>query len=148
MQLFLTEVLFLHPDVAVITGLYLAAYNIGSALGNTVSGAIWTQVLPVQLEKRLGDATLAASCYGDPFTFAGLYAMGTPERVAANAAYQHTQRLLCITGISLCVPLFCFAMLTRNPKLGDEQSLPTAEKSIGSVSERSDTPDSVMKPSV
>jgi SIT family siderophore-iron:H+ symporter-like MFS transporter len=32
-----------HEHVAVITGIYLACYNIGSAFGNTVSGAIWTQ---------------------------------------------------------------------------------------------------------
>ena len=33
-------------DLAVITALYLASYNIGSALGGSVSGAIWTNVLP------------------------------------------------------------------------------------------------------
>ena len=39
-----------------------------------------------------------------------------------------TQRLLCITGICLSVPLIAFGLCTRNPKLGKEQSLETAEQ--------------------
>ncbi|EFW98896.1 siderochrome-iron transporter [Grosmannia clavigera kw1407] len=114
-----------HEHVAVITGLYLATYNIGSAFGNTVSGAIWTQVLPGELEKRLAsiNATLAATTYGDPFTSAAMYPLGTPERTAIIGAYQHTQRLLCITGICLCVPLIGFAFALRDPKLNDEQNV-------------------------
>ena len=57
-------------DVAIVTGIYLATYNIGSALGNTVSGAMWQQIIPNELVRRTGDASLAATVYGDPFTFA------------------------------------------------------------------------------
>lgn len=53
--------------------------------------------------------------------------MGTPERQAVVQAYQETQRLLCITGICLCVPLLLCALVTRNPLLGKEQSLEDAE---------------------
>ncbi|KAF2194237.1 ferrichrome-type siderophore transporter [Zopfia rhizophila CBS 207.26] len=116
-----------HEHVAVITGLYLASYSIGSALGNTVSGAIWGQVVPGELEGRLGNATEAAVVYGDPFTFATTYPPGTPERDTVIEAYKHVQRLLCITGICLCAVLIFFASMIRNPKLGDEQSLPDAE---------------------
>jgi MFS transporter, SIT family, siderophore-iron:H+ symporter len=55
-----------HEHLAVITGLFLACYNVGSALGNTVSGAIWTQVLPRELEQNLngfGNSTLASTTY-------------------------------------------------------------------------------------
>jgi len=52
--------LILSSDVAVITSLYLASYSVGSALGNTISGAIWTQVLPGKLLAELGNATLVA----------------------------------------------------------------------------------------
>lgn len=72
--------------------------------------------------------TLAASAYGDPFNFIVEFPVGTPERGAVIASYQETQRLLCITGICLSVPLIVFGLLTRNPKLGKEQSLVDAEK--------------------
>lgn len=109
------------------------SYQIGSALGFTVSGAIWTQVLPGQLSARLTNQTLATEVYGSPLTTAILYPIGSPERDGIVAAYRHTQRLLCITGLCLCLPLLAFALLLRNPRLGDEQSLPLAEKSVEST---------------
>jgi MFS transporter, SIT family, siderophore-iron:H+ symporter len=119
--------------VAVITGLYLSSYSLGAAFGNSISGAIWNQILPGQLVTRLGpvtnnNATFAAGVYGDPFTYAINYPVGTPERDAIMGAYQHTQRILCITGICLCVPVIVFGLLLRNPRLPDTQSLPNAEK--------------------
>jgi len=127
-----------HEHVAVITGIYLATYNIGSALGNTISGAIWTQVLPSKIATNLAavtsNSTLALSAYSDPFTFATEYVWDTPERMAVVDAYQSTQRLLCITGICLSIPLIAFGLCTRNPKLTAEQSLQNAEK-FGSDSE-------------
>lgn len=119
-----------HEHLAVITALYLSCYSIGSALGNTVSGAIWTQVLPNRLDVNLapfGNASLAAAVYGDPFTFTAAFPVGTPERGQVVDAYQHTQRLLCITGICLSVPLILFSCLLRDPLLGKEQSRPEAE---------------------
>ncbi|KAJ4367044.1 ferrioxamine B transporter [Neocucurbitaria cava] len=120
-----------HEHVAVITGLYLASYNIGSALGNTVSGAIWSQVIPRELEKRFGNATEATAWYASPITLIAEYPPGTPQRDAAIEAYKHVQRLLCITGICLCVLLIFFASVLRDPKLPDTQSLPDAENLNG-----------------
>ncbi|KAK3081868.1 ferrioxamine B transporter [Coniosporium uncinatum] len=121
-----------HEHVAVITGLYLATYNIGSAFGNAVSGAIWTQTLVSTLQRNLpapgNDAATAAAIYASPFDFTGPNPVGSPIRTAIIDSYRYTQRLLCITGICLCVPLICFALVLRNPKLGREQSLPDAEE--------------------
>lgn len=122
-----------HEHLALVTGLYLALYSIGSAFGTAVSGAIWTQTLPKKLEEALSTvssnaASLATTAYGSPFTFIVSYPIGTPERTAMIDAYQDTQRLLCITGICLCVPLVVFAMFLRNPRLGKEQSLGFAER--------------------
>ncbi|KAJ9614083.1 ferrioxamine B transporter [Cladophialophora chaetospira] len=122
-----------HEHVAVITGLYLATYNVGSALGGAISGTIWTNVLPSELEKNLaplGNTTLAAATYANPFAVAAEYPAGTAVRTAIIESYQHAQRLLCITGICLCTLLIGFALCLRNPRLGDEQSLPEAEGEI------------------
>ncbi len=118
-----------HEHMAVVTGLYLGSFYIGSAFGNALSGAIWSQVLPARLAMELApiNATLATTVYGSPFTFIVSYPMGTPERMAVVAAYQHVQRYLCIAGISLCIPLIFFACCLRNPTLGNEQSLVGAE---------------------
>ncbi len=115
-----------HEHLAVMTGVYLATYNLGSAFGGAVSGAIWTHVLPDELATRLApfdNATLATLAYGNPFGFAAEYPVGTPERQALIDSYKAAQRLLTITGICLCVPLIAFAMALRNPKLNDEQTL-------------------------
>lgn len=112
-----------HENLAVMTGTYLAMYNIGSALGNTVSGAIWTQTLPSFLSNQLSDPELVAQAYGSPLDVITIYPMGTPERTGIVNAYRQTQRLLAITGICLCVPLIGFAMALRNPKLNNEQTL-------------------------
>ncbi|KAK1764300.1 siderochrome-iron transporter [Phialemonium atrogriseum] len=125
-----------HEHLAVMTGLYLATYNVGSAFGNTVSGAIWTQVLPRELDARLSglnNDTLALLTYENPFVIAAEYAVGTPERDAIIEAYKHAQRLLTITGICLCVPLIAFAFTLRNPKLNDKQNLVEDSESEQSI---------------
>ncbi|OJJ98845.1 hypothetical protein ASPACDRAFT_53055 [Aspergillus aculeatus ATCC 16872] len=117
-------------DLAVVTALFMTCYNIGSALGGTISGAIWTQVLPKQLETRLSNATLAAEVYADPFALSLQHPMGTPARDAVVDAYRDAQKLLCITGICLTVPLIAFALCTRNTRLIREQSLVNAEEDL------------------
>ncbi|KAH7389870.1 siderochrome-iron transporter-like protein Sit1 [Pyrenochaeta sp. MPI-SDFR-AT-0127] len=117
-----------HEHVAIVTGIYLATYNIGSALGNTVSGAMWQQIIPGELTRQTGNSTLATTVYGDPFTFAVAYPVGTPERDAVIQAYRHVQRLLCTAGICLSILLIGFSLALRNPKLGKEQSLEHAEE--------------------
>ncbi|KAJ4353159.1 ferrioxamine B transporter [Ascochyta clinopodiicola] len=117
-----------HEHVAIVTGIYLATYNVGSALGNTVSGAMWQHIVPAELLRQTGSANLAAEVYADPFTFAATYPVGTPEREAVILAYRHVQRLLCIAGICLSVLLIGFSLVIRNPLLGDAQSLEHAEE--------------------
>ncbi|KAJ4305739.1 ferrioxamine B transporter [Kalmusia sp. IMI 367209] len=117
-----------HEHVAVITGIYLASYNIGSALGNTVSGAIWTQVVPGELSSRISNQTEAVMWYSSPLGLLVDHPPGDPNRDAAIDVYKHVQRLLCITGICLSAVLIVFACIIRNPKLPDTQSMPDAEE--------------------
>lgn len=121
-------------DLAVVTGIYLALYNIGSAFGATVSGAVYTNVLPAQLVQRLGNVTLATSVYGDPYTFIASNPIGSVERSEVIAAYAHTQKILCTVGICLCIPLIMFSLFLRNPQLTKDQSLPNAERDTASLS--------------
>ncbi|KLO81512.1 putative SIT1-Transporter of the bacterial siderophore ferrioxamine B [Fusarium fujikuroi] len=128
-----------HERLAVMTGLYLALYQVGSAFGNAVSGAIWTQVLPVRLAQSFssfGNETLAVYAYSQPLSAILDFPVGSDERDAMIDAYKHVQRLLTITGICLCVPLIAFSLCLRNPKLTDQQNLVEDEKP-GAAAERS-----------
>lgn len=115
-----------HELLAVLTALYLATYNVGSALGNCVSGSIWTQVLPGKLSENLdpfNNATLVSAMYASPLTTYLEYPVGTPQRDGIIASYQSVQKLLTITGLCLCVPLIFFGLMLRNPKLDNRQTL-------------------------
>ena len=125
-----------HEHVAIVTGIYLATYNIGSALGNTVSGAMWQHIIPGELLRQTGSSALAADVYADPFLFATTYPVGTPEREAVILAYRHVQRLLCIAGICLSFLLIGFSLVIRNPELGKEQSLENAEEKVAAKAEK------------
>ncbi|KAJ5651173.1 uncharacterized protein N7484_004896 [Penicillium longicatenatum] len=120
-----------HEHMAVLTGIYLGSFNIGSALGTCVSGAIWTQTLYKSLVDNLAfqsNTTLAHAVYDSPFEVVPFYPIGTPERSAIIVSYRHVQRLLCVTGICLAAPMITLAFVLRNPKLSKEQSQPEAER--------------------
>lgn len=116
-----------HERMAVVTGLYLASFRVGNAIGSAISGAVWTQRMLPTLTSQIGNATIAANFYGNPYATVLQYPYGTPERTGAIEAYREVQRILAIIGLCLCVPLILFALLLRDPKLGKEQSLANAE---------------------
>jgi SIT family siderophore-iron:H+ symporter-like MFS transporter len=124
-----------HEHMAVITALYLAMYNIGTALGGSISGAMWTQLLPKDIANRMDDPELAQEAYAAPLTFIVTYTWGTPEREQLVDSYRYIQRLLCIVGTCLVVPLVIFALFLRDHHLESVQSLEHAEES-DSESER------------
>ncbi|OXB39350.1 hypothetical protein LQV05_000779 [Cryptococcus neoformans] len=142
-----------HERTAVVTSLYLASYSVGSALGNTIAAAIWTNTMPSHLYNDLlraglstADAsTLQALAYASPLQFIAEYAPGTPEREAVGSAYREVQRYLTITGICLSSVIVFVSLTLRNPRLGDEQSLPDAEKLEKVASEVSGTTEETTK---
>lgn len=116
-----------HEYMALVLSLYLASYNVGAAVGATVSATMWTQKLFGFMVEELAsaglDTTVATEAYNDPFTFITLYTWGTAERIAIVLAYARIQRLLCIVGVVLCVPLLFFTLFLRDHRLDSVQSL-------------------------
>lgn len=116
-----------HEFTAVIISLYLAAYNIGSAFGASVSGAVWTQkmygYIIEEMTKAGVDTSLALEAYSKPYEYIVKYTWGTKERIPVVLAYAKTQKILCLIGLVLCVPLLCFAFFLRDHKLESVQSL-------------------------
>ncbi|CAE7208335.1 unnamed protein product [Rhizoctonia solani] len=117
-----------HEQMATMTALYLSFYQIGSALGNAISTAIWTQTLPKKLAEHLGDAEAASRAYASPLTYIVLHPVGTPERTAMIAAYSDVQRYLAVTGLCLSLIVFIASLFLRNYKVDERQSLSEEER--------------------
>lgn len=71
--------------------------SIGSAIGSTIAGAIWTGVFPERLMANLPSSELSnfTSIYGD-LTIQSSYPVGSPARDAINLSYAQTQRYMLI----------------------------------------------------
>lgn len=122
-----------HEHLAVVTGLYLGLFYVGSGFGSAVSGAVYTNLLPGQLESRIAavssNTALAGLVYTDPYAYTAIYPIGTPIRTAIVDSYKHVQRILCIVGLCLVVPILCFALCLRDPKLIQKQSIKEDDQS-------------------
>lgn len=128
-----------HERVAVVTGLYLASFRVGNAIGSAISGAVWTQRMLPTLTRYISDPTVASAFYAAPLTVVGQYPIGTPERTGAIEAYREVAKILSIIGICLSALIIVWALLLRDPKLGNTQSLEHAEEeSINSVEKEED----------
>ncbi|KAK0617484.1 siderophore iron transporter 1 [Immersiella caudata] len=122
------QVTLKHEHVAVMIALYFSFQLIGNALGNSVSGSIWNQVLPQQLTERLGNQTLAMQVFANPFPIVAQFPVGTPTRSAVVESFQYVQRILCAVGLGLCLPTIAFAAVMRDPELNDQQTLAADDK--------------------
>ncbi|KAF4442247.1 putative SIT1-Transporter of the bacterial siderophore ferrioxamine B [Fusarium austroafricanum] len=113
-----------HEYIGVLISLVFTANSVGQALGNCISGAIWTQTLFSQLEKNLGpfgNDTLASAVYASPLTVVPEYAIGSPERDAIVLSYRYIQRNLTIAAMCLAVPMLILGLCLHNPILSDQQ---------------------------
>lgn len=116
-----------HEYMAVIIAMTFALYNIGTAIGSSISGAIWTQMMYGKIEHQMElhnvNTTLAKLAYDAPYKFITVHTWGTPARTAVALAYAEVQRNLCIAGLALCVPLVLLTLFVRDHKLPTTQSL-------------------------
>ena len=118
-----------HEYMSVILSLFYACYFIGSSIGASISGAIWTnKMYDVILDKMQSQGVpnavqLAKLAYEAPFDFIVTNTWGSPARIAVATAYAHVQRYLCITGLVLCFPLIIVSFVLRDHRLDSVQSL-------------------------
>ncbi|CAG9956672.1 unnamed protein product [Clonostachys rosea f. rosea IK726] len=113
-----------HEDYAAMLALLGLFGNIGGAIGNSVSGAVWTNTLPQKLAEYLpvDDLPNLDSIYED-LEVQMSYAVGTPTRDAIIAAYVDAQRNMLIAGTAIMVLALAFVFLIKNIKLTDTRSL-------------------------
>ena len=123
-----------HQQVAAATAVWLTILEVGGAVGNAISGAIWSSNVPGKLESYL-----PASAQADALLIYGnismatdyvTYPPGSPERIAINRAYQETMRLLLTAAVIVAAPLVPLSLLMRNYKL-DQMDQKVAGNVIG-----------------
>ena len=91
--------------------------SVGGAIGQAVSGAIYTNKFPAALDRALpGNATLNAELYGS-LTVQLQYPLGSPERNAVIYAYADAQRYLTIAATCFLVPCFVCILVWKDFKV-------------------------------
>ncbi|KAI2603755.1 hypothetical protein GGR54DRAFT_644496 [Hypoxylon sp. NC1633] len=94
-----------HQDVAAALAIYSLFGSVGSSVGFTVAGGLWTNILPAKLYEYLpGDSkNMTAAIYRDTNEQMA-EPIGTPIRDAVIAAYADVMRRMVIVGAAL-IPL-------------------------------------------
>ena len=125
-----------QQHVSALTGVYLASFNIGSAVGTCLSGVIWSENLLPILKSNLSfqpNATLADEIYRSPFEMMPSYPVGTEVRSAVISSYGQVERILCFAGTCLCIPMIICALFMTNPRLSRRRTQPEAERATPST---------------
>ncbi|KAL6710301.1 hypothetical protein ACN47E_009247 [Coniothyrium glycines] len=89
--------------------------SIGSAIGSTIAGAMWTGIFPDRLRANLPASAMDnfANIYGD-LTVQSSYAIGSPTREAINDSYGETQRLMLIAAVCIYSTMLFSIALWQN----------------------------------
>ncbi|CAG9954847.1 unnamed protein product [Clonostachys rosea f. rosea IK726] len=105
-----------HQHIAAIIAILNLFCSMGSAVGGTVSAAIWTGVFPKKLKEYLPEGTNIAPIYGDLKVQIG-YASGSPERLAIKRAYADSQKLMFTTSLCLLAGALICVVFWRDIKV-------------------------------
>ncbi|KAK5800970.1 hypothetical protein VI817_003182 [Penicillium citrinum] len=108
-----------HNDIAALLGLLGLFGYMGGAVGGSIAGAIWNNVLPGELQERLpaNTADKWEDIFGD-LEVALSYPVGDPTREAIGMAYAATNKYMLIAGVCIMsLGLICMAVIKdRNVK--------------------------------
>ncbi|CAG7938583.1 unnamed protein product [Penicillium olsonii] len=112
-----------HEDYAAMLALLSTFGNLGGAVGNSVSGAIWTNILPNKLQEFLPAETKDSwSEIYESLDIQLSYPLGSATRIAIQDAYAHTQRIMLIAATGIMALSIAWVLMMRNIKVSKEQS--------------------------
>ncbi|KAL4885811.1 siderophore iron transporter mirB [Aspergillus karnatakaensis] len=104
-----------HQHVAAALAVLFISGGIGGAVGNAISGAIWTNTFLPALQRNLPESALpnALTIYSSlPAQLA--YPKNTPERLAIQESYGYAQTRMLAAGTGLMVLSFIWVAMIRN----------------------------------
>ena len=111
-----------HQHIAVIIAILDLFSGVGSALGSTVSAAIWTGTFNKALEKHLPADVDILSIYGSIYSQLA-YREGTEIRRGIALAYGDSQRYMLITSVCLLAGGLVCAFMWRDIKLSEKKQV-------------------------
>ncbi|KAG9780833.1 MFS general substrate transporter, partial [Aureobasidium melanogenum] len=104
-----------HQYVAAVLAVLNVVGNIGGAIGNTVSAAIWTNTFPQALARYLPEDALPDldTIYND-LTAQLSYPYDSPTRLAIQKAYGYAQERMLAAGTGIMALSFIWILFIRN----------------------------------
>ncbi|KAF7553465.1 hypothetical protein G7Z17_g3593 [Cylindrodendrum hubeiense] len=104
-----------HQHIAAALATLFVAGSIGGAVGNTISGSIWTNTFKGALTRNLPNlnATEILLVYGDLTTQLS-YPVGSEERLGIQKAYGYAQTRMLAAGTGLMVLSFIWVFMMKN----------------------------------
>lgn len=112
-----------HQHVAAVLALLYVSGSIGDAVGNTISGSIWTNTFYKALLRELPPSALpnATTIYSSlPAQLA--YPVGSAERIAIQKAYGYGQARMLAAGVGIMALSFIWAFMIRNINVSKKTS--------------------------
>ncbi|KAM0433478.1 hypothetical protein ACHAPT_004358 [Fusarium lateritium] len=111
-----------HRDVAVGIALLNLVTSVGGAIGQAISGAIWTNLMPSKLSRYLPEELQANALiiYGD-ITQQLAFPWGSPERDAIVKAYGETQKVMLIASVVALAGPVAWILLMKNHRLSEKE---------------------------
>ncbi|EER38011.1 hypothetical protein HCDG_07746 [Histoplasma capsulatum H143] len=96
--------------------------SIGASVGLAIAGAMWNNILPSQLYRRLPEQSkdMAAQIFGD-MQLQMSYLDGTPERDAIVGAYADVQRKMVIAGVCMMPLVMASIVIWRNVNIKKQE---------------------------
>merc|ERR1712000_575321 len=107
-----------HQHVAAVLALLYVVGNVGGAVGNTISGAIWTNTFEKALERYLpADAQSSIEDIYNSLDVQLSYPVGSPERLGIQEAYGYAQARMLAVGTGLMGLSLIWMFMIRNINL-------------------------------
>jgi hypothetical protein len=107
-----------HAELASIMAILSLATYIGSAMGSSLSGAIWNSTLPGALAELLPELSpLELTHIAADLKKQLSYPMGSPTRAAIVAAYAKSQGRMCIAGTLISLLEIVAVLIWRDSRL-------------------------------
>ncbi|KAF9970016.1 Siderophore transporter, partial [Actinomortierella ambigua] len=106
-------------DIASVVGATQILVWFGYAIGGAVSGAIWTQYLPIRLQVHVTGPLNETKAMNDPLKY--IKNLPTETRTQVIEAYSDAIKLMSIVGLAFAVLTLFFSSLLQHVNLEQDQ---------------------------
>lgn len=134
-------------DVAVATAIFFALQKVGGAIGISIGGALWNNILPTELNNRLPqDLKTNATAIFKSLPTALKFPRDSPGRDAIVMSYIKTLRVNSIVTLCISLPMLVLVFLVTDIRLDkDEKEIEDRKQELVLEQQNEDNTDSDKK---